>query len=221
MRAAAYARVDGLDELAAGWLASVRAAVTPRPHLELVPERCALLVVDMLRYFAAPDGRCYLPATEATTPRIARLVSCWRRRGGTVVFTRHGHSGTGDLGMLGKFFRDYIRRGEPESEIIPALAPAPDEPVVDKTTYDAFLYTRLEPLLRSRRVSQVLITGVLTHMCCATTARSAFCRGFEVYLPVDAVASSTVALHLGALHGLADSVAVMMSTQEVVAACGR
>ncbi|MCP4606693.1 MAG: cysteine hydrolase [Proteobacteria bacterium] len=219
MRTAAYTDETDLSKQTEIWLSRIRSNVAPRQHLRLDGNRSVLLVVDMLRYFADPMGRCHLPAATAIVPRIQALIKVWRDLGRPVVFTQHCHQGDHDLGMLGRFFSDYIRAGEPEAEIIPALAPVPKEHVIRKTTYDAFLDTRLENILRENCIEQVLITGVLTHMCCETTARSAFCRGFEVYIPVDAVASSSEERHLGSLLSLADAVAVMMSTEEVLERC--
>ncbi|MBM3316357.1 MAG: cysteine hydrolase, partial [Candidatus Eisenbacteria bacterium] len=128
MRTDAYVTADTLARRTRVWLGEIRSAIAPRPRLQLVPGRCALLVIDMLRYFADPGGRCRLPAAEAVAPRIGALLAAWREEGtgrGPVVFTRHAHHGEHDLGMLGRFFQDHIRAGEPESEIIPALAPRP------------------------------------------------------------------------------------------------
>ena len=219
MRTDAYVTSATINELCAAWIRDIRASVAPRPHLELDPSRSALLVIDMLRYFSHPAGRSFLPATTAIIPRIQSLVEAWRRLRRPVVFTRHAHRGKEDLGMLGRFFSDYIRLGEPDSELIEELSPIEGEAVLRKTTYDAFLGTELESQLRSHRVEQVVITGVLTHMCCETTARSAFCRGFEVYLPIDALASSSLNRHLGSLFSLADAVGVIMTTAEVLDRC--
>jgi nicotinamidase-related amidase len=216
VRTERYLNEANLDDRARVWLEAVRSQVPSRPHLRPDPGRAALLVVDMLRYFADPAGRCYLPAAAAVIPRIATLLHAFRDAGHPVVFTRHGHRGPGDLGMLGKFFSDYIREDEPDSSIVSALEPTPDEPVLRKTTYDAFLGTPLEETLYERGIEQVIISGVLTHMCCETTARAAFCRGFEVYVPVDAVASSSEERHLGSLMSMADAVAVVTSTAEVL-----
>ena len=122
--------------------------------------------------------------------------------------------------MLGRFFSDYLREDEADAEILDELAPRDDEVVIRKKTYDAFLDTPLEAELRRRGVRQVVIAGVLTHMCCETTARTAFCRGFEVYLPVDGSASRSEALHLGSLTALSDAAAVPTSTEEVLELCG-
>ncbi|MFC1628181.1 cysteine hydrolase family protein, partial [Gemmatimonadota bacterium] len=154
--------------------------------------------------------------TEAVIPNLKQLLEFWRTAGSPVIFTRHGHEGEHDLGMLGRFFSDYIRVDEPEAGIISELSPLDQETVIGKKTYDAFLDTPLNSILSARGVDQVLVTGVLTHMCCETTARSAFCRGFEVFVAIDAMASSSEERHLGSLLSMADSVAVMMSTAEIL-----
>jgi nicotinamidase-related amidase len=219
VRTIAYCTPKNADAKAAEWLARARGSVAPRPHLALDPAKAALLVVDMLVYFAAPEGRCFLPASVPATERIREILEAWRAIGGPVVFTRHAHEGPGDLGMLGRFFSDYIKAGEPDAEIIGSLAPAAGELVLRKTTYDAFLGTPLEGALRDRGATQVVVTGVLTHMCVETTARAAFCRGFEVYVPVDAAASTSEERHVGSLLAMADAVAIPMSAEEVIARC--
>lgn len=220
VRTAAYCTEGNAAAKAAEWLARVRGSVAPRPRLVLDPAKAALLVVDMLVYFADPSGRCFLPAAVPAAARIRKILEAWRRAGAPVVFTRHAHEGAHDLGMLGRFFADYIRAGEPDAEIVAPLAPASGEPALRKTTYDAFLGTGLEELLRGRGAEQVVVTGVLTHMCVETTARAAFCRGFEVYVPVDAAASSSEERHVGSLLAMADAVAIPTCAEEVIARCG-
>ncbi|MCK5117282.1 MAG: isochorismatase family protein [Candidatus Aegiribacteria sp.] len=206
---------DNIDDKLTEWLARIDRYTHPRPNLTLKPEKCALLVVDMLHYFADPGGRVYLPSTEAIIPRIATLLKHWRKIGGTVVYTQHCHRGSEDLGMLGKFFSDFIRCGKKESEIIPELSPLPGEKIFRKNTYDAFYRTKLDGFLRSRSVEQVLVTGVLTQMCCETTARSAFVRGYEVYIPADAQTTSSEELHIGSLQNLASGFAVITGTYSI------
>jgi nicotinamidase-related amidase len=219
MQTASYVTKRSLPAHTARWLQRIREETAPRPNLQLDPSACALLVIDMLHYFADPQGRCFLPAAQVVTPRITALLSAWREQRSLVAFTRHAHEGSQDLGMLGKFFSDYIRAGEPEAEIIGALAPLRGELVFRKTTYDAFWETPLEHELQNGGIRQVLITGCLTHMCCETTARAAFCRGYEVYVAADATASSHEKRHLHSLLAMADSVAVVLSTEEVLAKC--
>ncbi len=210
-----FLTLDNIDDKLSEWLTLIERYTHPRTHLILKPEKCALLVVDMLYYFADPGGRVYLPSTRAIIPRIAMLLKHWRMIGGTVVFTRHCHMNAEDLGMLGRFFSDYIRCGKKESEIITELSHLPGEKIFQKNTYDAFYNTELDEFLTSRSVEQVLVTGVLTQMCCETTARSAFVRGYEVYIPADALTTSSEELHIGSLQNLASGFAVITDTSSI------
>jgi len=216
MKQEAFLTLENINSKTARWISDIYSGISSRTNIRLVPERCALMIIDMLRYFADPGGSVFLPSTEAITPRIASLLDMWRRLGGVVVFTRHCHMGIDDLGMLGRFFSDHIRCGSPDAEIIPALAPAEGETVIRKSTYDSFHGTSLEEHLKEGCVSQVLVTGVLTQMCCETTARSAFVRGFEVFVAADATTTSTEEHHLASLRNMASCVAVVTDTASIL-----
>jgi len=220
LRASNYT-AGSLAEKAQQWLNTIRSTVNVRDNLVIDPESCALVITDMNNHFASPNGRSFLPGVTDIIPNIRNLLKIWRTKKGTIVFTRHGHTGPDDLGMLGKFFSDYIHEDSPDSEIIDQLSPGDMEKVVHKKTYDAFLGTNLEQYLKNNSVTQVLITGVLTHMCCETTARSAFCRGFEVFMPVDALAAGSEQAHVDSIRNLASCVCVPLSTREVLEQCDR
>jgi len=215
----AYFELDDIADKTSAWLGEVREAVRPRPHLQLEPSRAALVVIDMVNYFASPEGAAYLPASASALRQLTALLPPWREAGGKVVFTRHGHNSQEETGMLGQFFSDFIQWGTAASELVAGLRPTTADEVVCKSTYDAFYDTELQVILRNLDVEQVLIGGVLTHMCCATTARSAFVRGFATHLLVDGTATTNESLHLAALHTLADSVAIVHSTSEVSQRC--
>lgn len=220
MRSRAYVTTENIDRKCEAWLASLRRRAKPRHRLRLDPGRCALLVIDLVNYFARPGDRAYLPATAAIVPRVADLVGAWHRLGGTVAFTRHCHEGEHDLGMLGRFFDDRIRCGMPEADLVDSLRPAESDIVLRKTTYDAFRDTELEEHIRRRGCTQVLVTGVLTQMCCETTVRAAFVRGFETFVAADATATTGERLHVASLATMASCVAVVLSTREILEICG-
>jgi thioredoxin reductase/nicotinamidase-related amidase len=194
---------------AAEWLRLATDGVRPRSQIQVELKRCALVVVDMNRYFAHPEGECYLPATETMIPGLVRLLNAWRARDGMVVFARHGHRGSDDLGMFGKFFSGYIKAGSRDAQLIDDLCVRSQERVVDKRTYDAFFETPLLTELQSTGISQVMVCGVLTHMCVESTVRSAFCRGLEVFVPVDGTAADTEENHLSSLGIMARTTAVL------------
>jgi isochorismate hydrolase len=87
--------------------------------------------------------------------------------------------------------------------------------LLTKYHYSAFRQTPLDDFLRQRSVSQLIIAGLLTHLCCDTTAREAFMLGYEVFFAADATASYTENLHVGALRSLAHGFAVCMTAEEI------
>lgn len=75
--------------------------------------------------------------------------------------------------------------------------------VVEKSTYSAFENTGLQERLVEMGVEEVIVTGVMTNLCCETTAREAFVKGFRVFFSTDATATSDLELHEATLKNLA------------------
>jgi isochorismate hydrolase len=70
-------------------------------------------------------------------------------------------------------------------------------------------------------VEQLVITGVTTHLCCESTARSAFMRGFAVFMAIDGTATLNRELHLASLRALAHGFAVPLLVSDLLAALAR
>jgi isochorismate hydrolase len=88
--------------------------------------------------------------------------------------------------------------------------------IIDKTEYSAFYETELDSHLRNDNIEQVVITGVHSHLCCESTARDAFFRGFEVFFAVDATATYSEHLHLGTLRAITHGFGVCVSSEEIL-----
>jgi nicotinamidase-related amidase len=84
-------------------------------------------------------------------------------------------------------------------QIHPALAPAGDEPVLEKTTIGAFATTNLHELLQASGVGRVIIAGVATSGTVLSTARWAFDVGYEVTVCADACADPDPQAHAALL----------------------
>ena len=174
----------------------------------------ALLVLDLQEYFLDPASHAFIPSAPTILPGIRSLIAAWYASQSLVVFTRHVNTPQA-AGRMGVWWRDLIAPGSASSAITQSLDTSSGI-VLEKSQYDAFYATPLEELLRARSVTQVVICGVMTHLCCETTARSAFMRGFEVFFTVDGTATYHEAFHKASLLNLAHGFAVPVLVEEVL-----
>ena len=96
----------------------------------------------------------------------------------------------------------------------------PRDLLIDKQLPGTFTNTDLESWLESKSIKTVSIAGYMTHMCCDTTARQAFHRGYQVEFLRDATGTLTVENEAGkaTAQQLQDSILVaqQMFISEVI-----
>ncbi len=179
---------------------------------------CALIVIDMQKYFLDKESHADIPSAHPTVPRIKKLQETFLDKKLPVIQTRHTNNDQ-NAGIMDKWWADLITEDSPFADIIDELK---DENaiIVAKSQYDAFHMTDLEEILKSKGIKQIVITGVATHLCCETTARSAFVRGFEVFVVVDCVSTWSKEFHLATLLNLSHGFAVPMLSHEIIDAIG-
>ncbi|KAJ4377413.1 hypothetical protein N0V83_000238 [Neocucurbitaria cava] len=169
------------------------------------PERTAILIIDMQRDFLLAKGfgeiqGGNLEAVQASIAPTRKLLDACRNAGMTIVHTREGHKPDlsdcpssklvrqsaapgntqhklviGDKGELGRL----LTRGEYGHDIVDELKPLPGEVVIDKPGKGSFWNTTILHQLKARAITHLIVSGVTTECCFATTIREANDRGFE------------------------------------------
>lgn len=178
-------------------------------------DQSALLVIDMQNYFLGSRVASLVGPGKAILPNVRRLIDHYQENGRPVIYTRHVHAQDGsDLGILGQWWDENVMEGTEEAEIHESLTPRPDEKVIVKNRYSAFCGTDLEEILSSSDVREVVISGVMTNICCESTAREAFFRDIWVKFVADATTTVTEAMHIGALLNLAYAFAEVCLTED-------
>ncbi len=202
-----YFTPENIAERAAALLRSAD-GYRREPPPRIAADGTALLILDMQRCFLEGDSHAFVPSAPAVIGQINALTAACEN----VIRTRHANTRE-NAGAMGRWWRDLVGE-DPLGELDHRLDARGD--ILVKTQYDAFYGTDLEKILRERGVKAVVVCGVMTHLCCETTARSAFVRGFDVYLPVDATATYTEALHRASLLTLAHGFAVPLLTADLL-----
>lgn len=210
----AYFTPENIEEQAAQLLLGIENRV--RNQRMCLERGCAaLLIVDMQDYFLKESSHAFVPSAPAIIPAIKRLKEAFETAGQPVILTRHINSPE-DAGSMERWWKELIERDNLLSRITECLNPIRDI-VVEKSQYDAFYKTALENILEARQVSQLVICGLTTNLCCETTARSAFVRGYEVLLVADGTATYTADLHRATLVNLAHGFATLSLTKNLLA----
>lgn len=107
-------------------------------------------------------------------------------------------------------------RDSPEAQIVDALTPAPDEPVIDKGCVDPFVGTPLAPALHAEGVTHLVLGGVATNLVVESAARHASDLGFQVTVVEDMCASFAAELHDFSIEKVMPMFAEVRSSAELL-----
>ena len=210
-----YVTTDTIDLKSTGWLKQIAPYNTHK--MELNREDTALMVIDMQNFFLDPASPSFTCGGPAILPNIQRLVRTFRQAGRPVIYTKHVHHPDKlDAGIMGWWWEGMCLEGSPESGIQKDISPIQGEKVINKHRYSAFYNTDLETVLRCMQIGDIVITGIMTNMCCETTARDAFQRDHRVFFLADGTGSITEEMHLATLLNLAFGFAYVTDTDTII-----
>lgn len=192
------------------------------------PMRTALLVIDMQTAFLAPDAVFGNPHGMDIIPQVNQLAAAMRAAGCDVIWTRQSVASLPPLAMAPWQYDEsdlHVRAalaaltpGAPAHELHPLMAAGEGDVVLDKYRYSAFACPagKLEEQLRQRNTEMLVIVGTLTNVCCESTARDAYMRGYKVVVVPDAMAAVADAEHNAALLNLRLNFADVMKSGAIV-----
>jgi len=139
----------------------------------------ALLLIDIQNdYF--PGGAMQLEGSREAGQRAAALLAAFRARALPVIHVQHVSTRPGAT---------FFLPGTEGVAIHQSVAPREGETVVRKHFPNSFRETALLDQLREQRITDLVIAGMMTHMCVDTTVRAAFDLGFASRLAHDACAT--------------------------------
>jgi nicotinamidase-related amidase len=211
------------------------------PDLDLKPAETALLVIDVQNTYRTRPERASLSGDELkrydmwtpfhtrleekVVPNTADLLARFRKRKIECVFARiASHTRNGrerSLSHRKPGWNDLLLpKDDWPSEIVPELAPLPDEIVVTKMTDSALTGRNLRLLFANMGIRNVVCVGVFTDQCVSSTVRSLADESFNVVVVEDCCAAGSDELHHKELEILNMIYCQVMSSGELKAMMG-
>jgi nicotinamidase-related amidase len=206
---------------------------------DIIPERTALLVIDMQYldahrdYGMGADAKregitdkyeYYFGQVEnVVIPNTKRLLDACRPAGVQVIYPRIASlvKDCREVSIEHKRIKLLAPAGSRESEILDEIAPIENEIVLSKGASGVFNSTAIDQILRNLNVDTLIMTGVVTNYCVETAVRDAGDRGYNVVLVSDSTAAMTEEHQRLALEILAGVYCVVMTTEQVLGALRR
>ena len=142
----------------------------------------ALFVIDVQQSFRERPNWAAV-SNPGIVKQVGRLVSAAREAGDLVVWVLHSEPGSNTVfdPALG-----HVR-------LMDGLERRDGEPIITKTSINAFTTTNLQQLLTMLGVRELTICGIQTEQCCETTTRVASDLGYDVTFVIDATATFPIA----------------------------
>ncbi len=173
------------------------------------PKHAALLVIDLQNFFHQ--------IIQPILGNILQVIQSCRKENVPILFTQHGHTKQGsDGGVLGEWWGELIIDATEDWKFISEMSLDPRDKVIPKKRYSAFFETDLDTTLRSRGIQDLIVSGVMTNLCCETTARDAFMRDYRVFFLIDGTATGRGELHLATLMNLGFGFAYLITCDELI-----
>lgn len=164
----------------------------------------ALVIIDVQKdYFE--NGKMELPHSNKILKNILEIRKSFLAKAEPVIYIKQGSNE--ELGFLIKdtegaeFHEEIFPKGEN------------NEYIVDKTTPNSFHQTNLEKILVQNQVEQVVIVGMMTHVCVDSTTRRASELGYNPIVIADACCGPNVSFNGQSLDSDALNIAFMAALE--------
>ena len=131
----------------------------------------ALIIIDMQNGVFGLTKPVF--GKDALIDNVRKAIEYARTHGITVVFSFHSNA-------------TFLRRDSAGYLLVPPLAVADGDIVIEKTHPDIFSNPRLEEILAEKKIGSLLVTGLISNGCVQQACKTALAKGFQVTLLQDA-----------------------------------
>lgn len=183
-------------------------------------EQTAMLIIDMQNGFIEPDSVLCVAGAKASLPYCARALAKARELGLPLFYLRREYDANG-INVEAVRYAEWLRGGKPISAVsmqpnslaIPELiAPRPEDSIITKPRFSAFLGTDLDERLQLLNIDTLVIIGTTTPNCIRATCFDALSLRYNVVVIEDCTSSQTPEVQKANISDLASINAQIVDT---------
>ncbi len=186
------------------------------------PAHTALVVVDVQNDFASKEGFMGrlgfdVSMCQAMVPRLVRFIDQARQAGVTIIYIQNIYSSEQNWYLSDVWLEQFKRNGKnlagyvdiPVCEknswsgaFYEGIKPLPNEIIVNKHRFSAFMDTDLDVILRTRGIRTLIMTGISTNVCVETTSRDGYMKDYYIVFLKDCTATYLESWHNSTLSNI-------------------
>jgi ureidoacrylate peracid hydrolase len=162
---------------------------------KISPAHTALIVIDLQCDYFCEGGIIDLmgfsyESMKGILPSLKGFIESSRKYVKKVVFTRQTmYPYLRSPVVVEHYTRaKMIRPFNPRNENFFEITPAPEDVILPKHRYSAFIGTHFDALLRANGIKTMILIGVATNVCVESTARDGFMMDYHIVVPSDLTA---------------------------------
>ncbi|MCE5192561.1 cysteine hydrolase [bacterium] len=192
-------------------------------------DKTALLIIDVQKHYQdmsielknAGNSYLYDRLNDVVIPNAKRLLTFFRDQQMVVTFAAIGNQRADGRDRSPTQARPgwnytLLRIGTREQEVVDELKPREGEVVVYKTTDSAVNGTQYGHILRWMGIEHVVVAGVFTDQCVASTVRDLSDWGYTIFLAEDATSALNADIQVWETKIMNQIYCKVVSTEEVI-----
>lgn len=189
------------------------------------PNTTAFLIIDMQNDYCHKEGSMAkqglnVDSVADMVPNLTAFIEQARSQHVPIIYIRTIHEKSTDSKtwirrMQGTGQQDLCRKGTWGSDFF-ELIPQDQDIIITKHRYSAFIHTKLDSVLHTLEIKNLLVAGVSTNVCVESTARDGFMLDYNIAFLSDCTAAFSEEAHQSALANISQFFGTVVRSSQVL-----
>ena len=158
----------------------------------------ALIIIDIQNEFAK-----HIFNIKTVIKNTKKLIAYFKDKNWPVIYIQDFHTDRNDPEFVK--FGCHAMVGTKGVEYVKDLEPDKKDILIRKKRLSAFFGTKLDKILKQKKIKEIYLCGIYTDFCVLSTAIDGFMLDYKVFIVADAVGSTDLKSHQRGLKIIKDA----------------